>query len=270
VTGMRTTGAAAAAIVRRDVEIFMSYPFSFVTPLVSALFGVTLFHYIAQLVHAPTVGAPDDYFAYVVVGIVILGVLTSAVGTPPAVLRQELVAGTFERLVLSPFGAVRAAVCMMGFPLVRAVVIGVATLAFADIAFGLDLRWPNSLLAIPVGALAAVAFAPFGLAVSASVILFKRATIVSTLVISAMSLLAGAYFPVSLLPAWIRWTSDVQPFTPATELMRHLMVGTAMSGSAWLDILKLAAFAAVLLPAAGLALTGAVQMGRRRGTLIEY
>jgi len=270
VSGVRTSAAAAAAIVRRDAQIFLSYPFSFVTPLLSAMFGVTLFHFIAQLVHNPAVGTPDEYFAYVVVGIVILGVLTSAVGTPPAVLRQELVAGTFERLLLSPFGAVRSAVCMMGFPLLRSVVIGVATLAFADAAFGLHLSWPDTLLAIPVGALAAVAFAPFGLAVSASVILFKRAAVVATLVISAMSLLAGAYFPVSLLPGWIRWTSEVQPFTPATELMRHLMVGTALTDSAWLDVFKLVAFSAVLLPVAGMALAGAVQVGRRRGTIIEY
>jgi ABC-2 type transport system permease protein len=270
VSGVRTSAAAAAAIVRRDAEIFLSYPFSFVTPLLSAMFGVTLFHFIAQLVHARAVGSPDAYFAYVVVGIVILGVLTSAVGTPPAVLRQELVAGTFERLLLSPFGAVRSVVSMMGFPLLRSVILGAATLAFADLAFGLSLRWPGSLLAIPVGALAALAFAPFGLAVSASVILFKRAAAIATLVISGMSLIAGAYFPVSLLPDWIRWASDVQPFTPATELMRHLMVGTELPGSAWLDVLKLLAFTAVLIPAAGLGLIGAVQVGRRRGTIIEY
>jgi ABC-2 type transport system permease protein len=262
--------AAAAEIVRRDTAIFLSYRLSFVTPLAGALFSVTLFHFISRLVHAQAVGTPDQYFAYVVVGLVILGVLTSALGMPASMVRQELVAGTFERLVLSPFGAVGAVVAMMGFPLLRAVVVGLITLVFADAAFGLSLQWPDALLAIPVGVIAALAFAPFGLAAAAGVVLFKRAEAITMLVIAGVSLVAGVYFPVSLLPDWIRWAAHVQPFTPAIELMRHLLVGTRLSGSAAVAALKLAAFAAVLLPLAGALLTVALRVGRRRGTLIEY
>lgn len=262
--------AAGLELIRRDFAIFVSYRLSFVTPLFGAFFSVTLFHFISRLVHARSVGSSDAYFAYVVVGLVILGVLTSALAQPPNTVRQELVAGTFERLVLSPFGAAGSIVSMMGFPLLRAVIIGVVTLVFADAAFGLPLRFPEAVLAIPVGALAALAFAPFGVAASAGVVLFKRAEVVAAVVIAGVSLVAGVYFPVSLLPAWISWAAHVQPFTPAIELMRHLLVGTRLTTPAGIDLLKLAGFAAVLLPLATLTLNAALRIGRRRGTLIEY
>ncbi len=41
----------------------------------------------------------------------------------PRIVRQELVAGTFDRLVLSPFGAVRAVVAMTLFPLLLSFVL---------------------------------------------------------------------------------------------------------------------------------------------------
>lgn len=267
---LRANLAAALELVRRDAAIFLSYRLSFVTPLFGALFSVTLFHFISRLVHARAVGSSDDYFAYVVVGLVILGMLTSSLVMPPSTVRQELVAGTFERLVLSPFGAVGSIVSMMGFPMFRAVVVGLVTLLFADAAFGLSLRWPEALLAIPAGVLAALAFAPFGLAASAGVVLFKRAETIAAVVLAGVSLVAGVYFPISLLPDWIRWAAHIQPFTPAIEIMRHLLVGTPLTAPAGVDLLKLVGFSAVLLPLAAALVNGAVRMGRRRGTLIEY
>ena len=68
----------------------------------------------------------------------------------------------------------------------------------------------------------------------------------------------------------LRWISDVQPLTPALELIRHELVGTAISGSAWVAVAKLAGFAAVLGPVSILAISRAIRVCTRRGTLIEY
>jgi ABC-type multidrug transport system permease subunit len=86
-----------------------------------------------------------------------------------------------------------------------------------------------------------------------------------------VTLLAGVYFPVTLLPGWVQWAAEVQPFTPAVDLLRHLLIGVPLrSGAAWLDLAKLVAFPAVLLPLTLAALGGAVRRGRRQGTVTEY
>jgi ABC-2 type transport system permease protein len=89
-------------------------------------------------------------------------------------------------------------------------------------------------------------------------------------VVAGISLLAGIYFPVELLPGWIRWASDVQPFTPAVDLLRHLLVDTPLGDGAGLDLLKLILFAAILMPLSVTALQAAVRRSRRLGTIIEY
>ncbi len=261
---------AALAIFRRDLAIFTSYPFSWVTPILTGIFTVTLFHYISRLVRADSVGSPDDYFAFVVVGLVILGILTSTLGTPQATLRQELVAGTFERMVLSPMGPVGGVMAMLIFPFVYALVLGLLMLAFAAAVFGLPIEWPTLPLGIAGASLGALAFAPFGLLLAAMVLVFKRATAGATFVIAGISLVAGIYFPVTLLPDSVEWTSEVQPFTPAVDLLRHLFVGAELKDSAWLDVGKLVGFTLVLLPAAAWVLAQAVELSRRRGTIIEY
>lgn len=261
--------SAAGAIFRRDLLLFVSYrtrPFS---TLFSVAVSLVLFYYLSRLVRSPAVGSPDDYYGFVVVGLIIFGVLTSTLSTPVATLRAELQAGTFERMVLSPFGAVRSIVSLLIFPVVQALVLGTLSLAFAAAVFGLAVRWPSALLAIPVALLGALAFAPFGLAMAAAVVLVKQTNAGATLIITAVTLLAGVYFPISLLPDWIRWASDVQPFTPAVDLLRNLLVGTPLRDSPGVELAKLVGFTVVTLPLSLLLLRAAVQRGRRRGTIIE-
>jgi ABC-type multidrug transport system permease subunit len=92
----------------------------------------------------------------------------------------------------------------------------------------------------------------------------------ATWVLAALGLLGGIYFPVKLFPAWISWASQVQPLTPAVDLLRHLLVGTPSTQPPWLELLKVSGFAAVLMPISAAVLWQAVKISRRRGTLMEY
>lgn len=269
-SALRAPVAAALAICRRDFQLFASYRMRFFTTFFTSFVSLTLFYYVSRLVRSPKIGTADDYYAYVVVGIVVIAVLTSTLAIPVITLRQELVAGTFERMVLSPFGAVRSVLSLMLFPLLLALVSGVASLTFATLVFGLGLHWSTVWAALPLALIGAVAFAPFGLLMTAGVILFKQTNAGATFAITGITLLAGLYFPVALLPVWIRWASDVQPFTPAAELLRNSLVDTPLRGSLGADLLKLALFTAVLMPLALAAVRAAVSRSRRMGTIIEY
>jgi ABC-2 type transport system permease protein len=172
--------------------------------------------------------------------------------------------------VLSPFGAVASAASMMIFPFAWVVVKTTIALLIATLLFDLPVQWPGAALAVPIAALGALSFAPFGLLVTAVVLIAKQALGMTAWIVAGLSIVAGFYFPVTLLPDWIEWFSEVQPFTPTIELMRSTLVGIEMEGSAWLAAAKLAGFAAVLLPLSLWVVGKAVQVSRRRGTIIEY
>lgn len=267
---MRDATGAGLAMLRRDAAIFLSYRTRVITVLVSALFSVVLFHFISRLVHTAEVGSPDAYFASVVVGLVVLEVLTSVVVLPGTTLRQELVAGTFERLVLSPLGPVGAIFALLAFPFAFSLASAGVTLLAAIALFGLDLHWATAALALPLALLGALAFAPFGVLVVSAGMQAKQAAIGASFVVSGISIVSGAYFPPSVLPGWLRWTFDVQPFSAAIELMRHVLLDSPMRDAAWLSLAKLAGSVVVLLPASLWLLRRAVTRARRRGTLLEY
>src|SRR5581483_9613799 len=90
-TAVAAYADATVGFIKRDVTGFLSYRLRFVSQILGTFFSVTLFYYISRLI---------------TVGIAIMSTLVTSLSALPARVRQELVAGTFERIVLSPFGPV--------------------------------------------------------------------------------------------------------------------------------------------------------------------
>lgn len=266
---MRLRLDAFWGVVRRDATVFTSYRSQAITQVVGMLFNLTIFYFISQLLHSKAFATSEAYFAYVVVGLVIMQVLITTLGLTPTQVRQELVAGTMERFLVSPFGPDYGVVAMMLFPIASSFVSGAIMLLIAATVFGLPLA-PTAPLAIPIAALGSLAFMPFALALVAVVIAFKQATVGTQFVVSGIAIIGGLYFPAKLLPGWIKWTSEVQPFAPAGDLLRHTLVNQPLIASAGVDLLKLVAFTAVLFPLSMWLLRRAILYGQRRGTIIEY
>jgi ABC-2 type transport system permease protein len=266
---MRLWCDAMWGIVRRDAILFMTYRTQLVSQFLGPLFTITLFYYISHLVTARTIHSPGGYFGFVVVGLVIVQILTISLGIMPVAVRQELVSGTIERFLVSAHGPVNGIVGTMLFPLINAMFTGVLTLVLAAVVFGLPLAG-TAALAVPVSLLGMLAFMPFAFGLVSLVMAFKQAASATQFIIAGLAIVGGLYFPIAVLPDWIRWASEVQPFTPATDLLRHLLVDTPLRQSAGVDLLKLVGFVIVLLPAGFALLRWSIRYGQRTGTVAEY
>ncbi len=266
---MRLWWSAAWGIMRRDAILFFSYRTQAVTQIVGLLFQLTLFYFISRLLRSGTFGSAGDYFSFVVIGLVIMQSLITTLHAIPTSVRQELVAGTLERFLVSSYGARNGILAMMLFPTVTSFVTGAVMLTLAATVFGLHVA-ATAPLALLVGLLGAAAFAPLALLLVAVIIIVKQATAGTQFVVSGVSIVGGLFFPVALLPLWLRWAAYVQPFTPAADALRHLLVGTKLQYPMLVDLAKLAGFAVVLIPLGLWALSSAIAYGQRRGTIIEY
>lgn len=262
-------GHAGLAVLERDLRVFLTYRSRVAGQLLAVLLTITLFYYVSRLVNVERFPTPDDYFAYAVVGIVILRSLVSAYGTFSGALRQELVAGTFERMATSPIGGTAGTVALTLFPFALATATGGLTIVLAAALFGVPLEWSTLPLAPPVALLTVLAFVPFALMIGALGIATKQTAGASVFIV-LISFISGAIFPVELLPGWIGWAANAQPFTPAVELLRHVIIGTPLEESLGLTLIKIVGFVVVLLPLSILAIKRAIEYGRRRATLIEY
>ena len=186
---------AMFATVRRDAAIFLSYRMRIFTQGLAMLFTLTTFYYVSKLVRPDAVGQHGQYYAFVVVGIVTMTILTSALNLAE-VVRMELMAGNFERVLISPLGPVAGAIALAAYPIAYATMFSGVMLALAAGVYGVPVHLAGIPLALLVAALGALAFAAVGLLFVGAMIAYKSA-MGAVWVVSALSLLAGVYFPVS-------------------------------------------------------------------------
>lgn len=260
--------SAVWATIKRDATVLKSYRMRVVGQILTILFGMTMFYYVAKLVRPGVVGPNGQYFAYVVVGIVSLSALTAALNLSQ-IVRAELLTGTFERILVSPLGPLGGVLALAAFPVIYSLGLSALMLAVAKEIYGFPVHLAGIPSALVVSALGTAAFVCIGLLFVATLLAFKSATGAGW-VIAGLSILGGVYFPIKLFPGWLQWAADVQPFTPTVDLLRHLLLGTPSTQAVWLELVKLVGFTVTLMPLSVAILSSAVHLSRRRGTLMEY
>jgi ABC-2 type transport system permease protein len=110
----------------------------------------------------------------------------------------------------------------------------------------------------------AVAMSGVGITLAAVVLVVRRGELIVAFATLGLTLLGGAYFPISVLPDWIEPLAKILPTTFAFNGVRSALY----SGNDWaIPTLELLAFAAVALPASIALLHAAIGIARDRGLL---
>lgn len=262
------------AFLVRDARIQLSYRLEFVLNAFSILSSVATFYFVARLFGAAAApalaGYGGDYFAFVLIGIAFSTYQGVGLRSLAASIRQEQYLGTLESVLAAPvrlpvFLIASAQWDFLYATLEVALYLGAGVLLFGQRFPGADL--PAALLML---SLSLAAFLSIGILSAAFILRFKRGDPIAWLVGAASELLGGVYFPVDILPGWLRRLSALAPMTHSLEgLRRALLQGAGPAGVAR-PALALAAFTAVALPAGVLLFRRALDAARRDGTLGHY
>lgn len=263
-----------AAFIRRDWLIARHYRLSSLLTVSDVLVTVAMFYYLSRLI-APSgfLGAAevaaDGYFAFVVVGMALLRILTVALAGFSTKLREDQLSGSLEALFTSAGPRWVIIVGSGAFDMLRATVTALLLLVIAAIFFGFRIH-PTAesaaslLLAVPT---TLALFVAVGIAFAGFTLVFRRTLAALSLLTGALSVLGGVYFPVSLLPSPIEELARLLPFTWAVETVRSGLLGGDVE-LAKLTLLVVAA--AVAVPISLNLFRQALDHARRTGTLTHY
>jgi ABC-2 type transport system permease protein len=178
--------------------------------------------------------------------------------------------GTLEIMLLSPtrLSAILLSSSLWAYILTTLRVV--IYLLFGAFIFGASLGQANIPAAILVMLLSIASFSGIGIMSAAVVLLIKKGDPVAWLLGGASSLLAGVYYPISVLPDWLAPVSRVLPLTYALDAMRLAMLQGYSIYELRFDILVLSGFTIVLTPLAFLVFKKALKRAKIEGSLIQY
>ncbi|MGW2642893.1 ABC transporter permease [Streptomyces sp. NPDC001348] len=218
-------------MLRRNLLHARRYPSLTLNLLLTPVILLLLFVYVFGNVMSAGIngGTPDrsEYVAYVVPGILLMTIGGIAIGTAVSVAMDmtEGIIARFRTMAISRtsvlIGHVVGSVIQSLMALAVVLGVGVA------IGFRPDAT-PLEWLAA-AGLLTLVSVALIWLAVGmglASPNAEGASNLAQPLMI--LPLLGSAFVPVDAMPGWFRWFAEYQPFSPAIETLRGLLLGDAI------------------------------------------
>jgi ABC-2 type transport system permease protein len=263
-----------AAFFRRDLLVAWSYRVAFIGDIFNLVAQVVVFSFVARMVDPATLptygGRPPDYMAFVTVGIALTAFLQLGLGRMSSAIRGEQLIGTLESVLVSP---IRPAILLFGCVAYDLVYIPIRTAIFiASIAavFGFGLNASGAGEATVIVLLFMPLVWGLGIASAAAVLTFRRGSGLVGPFAFGLTLLSGAYFPLSLLPGWLQALARANPIAIALDGARDALLG----GAGWADLAPkfvfLAAGSIVAVVGGTMAFNLALHRERRLGTIGLY
>jgi ABC-2 type transport system permease protein len=230
----------SSTMVRRNLLHARRYPSLTLNLLLTPIMLLLLFVYIFGDVMSAGIdgGGPDrsEYIAYIVPGILLMTIGGTVVGTAVSV-SNDMTEGIIARfrtmaihrgsvLVGHVVGSVLQSIISVVLVGAVAVAIGFrstdATVLEWIAAFGLLVLFATALTWIAVG---------MGL-VSPN----AEAASNNAMPMILLPLLSSAFIPVDTMPGWFQPIAEYQPFTPAIETLRGLLLGGEIGDNGWLAV----------------------------------
>ena len=266
--------AVARAFLKRDVSIAISYRLHFLMQLGGIFFSVSTFYFLSLLFGNALIPQLEeyggDYFSFVLIGLAFSGYMGLSLSSFAESIREGQVMGTLEIMLLSPtrLSAILISSSLWSYMLTTVRVL--VYLLFGVVVFGFSLSQANFVTTLVVLVLSITSFSGIGILSAAVVLLLKKGDPVAWIFGGVSTLLAGVYYPISVLPPWLEPLSRFLPLTYALDGMRLALLRGYSLYEVRFDLLVLLAFTLVLTPLALLVFRQALRRAKIEGSLTQY
>ncbi|MEA3307436.1 MAG: ABC transporter permease [Elusimicrobiota bacterium] len=240
------------AFLRKDLLIETSYKFAFITGIFHALVGILTFFFIDKLFgyaatpHLETF--QTGYFSYVFLSMAFFNYAGAGLGSFANKIREEQYQGTLEAVLSTPIKIPTFLISLSIWNFLYATFELIIYFTLGLFLFKIDISNVNIISFLTVFSLSIITFSAMGILSASFVIMFKRGNPIAWLLSASEGLLAGIFFPVSVLPSILQTLSKFIPLTysiRALELSVYKGFGIYALKS---EILFLSLFAIILLP----------------------
>jgi ABC-2 type transport system permease protein len=272
------------SLLRRNARLWLSFRVSTAMDVLAMVARASVFFFVGGALGASSRDAwGTNYAAFLTVGLVFSAMLEGSLSGPYQSLANQYWFSRLESILLSPCPVSLVVLADVGWAQVRAL-LNALILVLVGWGFGarISVGGPEAALALVALVLGALGTLGFGLMSGAMFMLLNAKgwnDPVAWLVGILQGLVAGAYFPVTLLPGPLHAVALLLPQTYAIDAARRLLlpgaslpplVGTGGLSPVASDLAALSVLSAVVLAAGTVLFRAGLEKARRDGGLSRW
>ncbi|UCB51533.1 MAG: ABC transporter permease [Candidatus Zixiibacteriota bacterium] len=262
------------AFIYRGIITMFSYRIALVLQILSMFITTASFYFLAKLVgfqaNNPYLAQyGGDYMVFLIIGIIFQSFVMVSQSSFSQTIRNEQYMGTLESLLLSntPLHKILTYSSLWTF-LFTAINTGVI-LAIAIVVFKVNLN-ANLLASSIILALSIVSLAGIGMISAGVIMVTKQGDPVSWFVSIISAFLSGVYYPIEVLPKFLKSLALLLPNTHALIALRQTLINNYSIWQVKDQLFLLLIFSLVTIPLGIIAFRKGFDRARKEGTLSYY
>ncbi|MFD5163555.1 ABC transporter permease [Streptomyces hawaiiensis] len=230
----------SSTMLRRNLLHARRYPSLTLNLLLTPIMLLLLFVYIFGDTMSAGIGGGDadrsEYLAYLVPGILMLTIGGTTIGSAVSVA-TDMTEGIIARFRTM---AIHRGSVLIGHVIGSVLQCVASVVLVGAVAVAIGFRTTDATVLewiLAVGLLALVSLALTWIAVGMGLSSPNaEAASNNAMPLMILPLLSSAFVPLDAMPGWFRPIAEYQPFTPAIETLRGLLLGTQIGHNGWLAL----------------------------------
>ncbi|MEJ2684407.1 MAG: ABC transporter permease [Candidatus Sulfobium sp.] len=252
-----------------------SYKLSFAMQIFGIISSTLIYFFISRLFGGVGVAYlkpyGGNYFSFVLIGVAFFSYLGVSISGISSSIREGQKLGTLEALLVTQTDIPTIIISSSLYSFLWATFKVAVYLFLGVVVFGIDMGQANLAGAFLILLLTITSFTSVGILSASFVMILKKGDPVGWLFTSLSALLGGLYYPISVLPEWLRHVSYLLPVTYALEGMRlALLKGNSLRELLFPNIMVLLIFSCLLMPLSIFIFGHAVRRAKKEGSLTHY
>ncbi|MEW5800675.1 MAG: ABC transporter permease [bacterium] len=264
----------AFAFIQRDFIEETSYKFAFFLQFFGIFISVLIFYFLSKLFGAAAVPYlkpyGGDYFSFVLIGVAFTNYLEVSLRSFSSSIRNAQMTGTLEAILVTQTEIPTIIISSSLYSFIWTSFRVIVYLLIGTLLFDVNISQANFTGAALILFLTITTFSSIGIASASFIMVFKKGDPLAGLFSGLSWFLGGVYYPITVLPPWLRRFSYLIPLTYSLEGMRFALLKGYSLNALGPHIAGLGIFTLVMLPLGIFSFRFAVNKAKRDGSLTHY
>jgi ABC-2 type transport system permease protein len=262
------------AFIYRGIITMFSYRTAMVLQILSMFISTASFYFLAKLVgfqeNNPYLAQyGGNYMVFLIIGIIFQSFVSVSQSSFSQTIRNEQYMGTLESLLLSRTPLYQILTYSSLWTFIFTVINTGVILAIAVVVFKVELNI-NLLASTIILFLSIVSLAGIGMISAGVIMVTKQGDPISWFISIISAFLSGVYYPIEVLPKFLKGLALILPNTHALIALRQTLINHYSVWQVKDQIIILLVFAFITIPLGIIAFRKGFDRARKEGTLSYY
>ena len=262
------------AFLKRDFLLTISYKFPFIIQFIGIFFSMFIFYYVSKLMDTGSNSLlykyAGNYFSFLIIGIAFSDFFLTSINSFSEEIRKGQLFGTLEALLSTPTSASEILIYSSFFNYLFSTLRLLIYLIFGWLFFNLSFSSVNLLPLFTIFLLSIFSFWGIGMLSATFVIIFKQSSPIKWLLGPATGLLGGVFYPVEILPTYLKYLALFLPVTHCVHAIRLILYKNANFHDIFLQLTALMIFSVILFPLGLYSFNIGLKIAKKNGSLLHY